>query len=49
MSGNKLKSELVLNQWRAKFLPKELKKDKQNKSIERMLKTSNVNEVRFTI
>lgn len=49
MSGSKLKSELKLNQWRAKFLPKELKKNKENKSLERMLKTSNESEVRFTI
>ena len=50
MPENKLKNELKLKQWKAKFLPKELKQNKDNnQGLERMLKSSNECEVRFSI
>lgn len=49
MSGNNLKNELKFNQWRAKFLPKEMKKFTESKDLQKLLKSETNSEMRFFV
>jgi hypothetical protein len=49
MSGSKLNNELKLNQWKAKFLPKEARRASKEKDLRKILRSEGESEMRFSI